>query len=463
MQSVLLQTPPANTPIIPLTPISKESLDAWQTAVQPRVGNWLTSSGFDAASGSICLIPSEDGSLERVLVGIDDIDDPFNLGGLADKLPAGHFKLEADWTVAQLERAMLGYCLGAYRYGKYKKTSAVASRLVANEGCSIERVLDQVEGTALVRDLVNTPAQDMMPQHLSEACASLATQFGARFSETVGEQLLKDNFPAIYTVGQASVHPPRLLNFEWGEEHHPRVALVGKGVCFDSGGLDIKAASGMRLMKKDMGGAAHALGVARMVMGAGLPVRLHVLVPTVENAISGSAYRPGDVVPTRKGLSIEIDNTDAEGRVILSDALAEACSHGPDIIIDFATLTGAARVALGTELPAMFSNNQNVADDLLAASRETRDPIWQMPLHAPYDKQIDSKIADIANSTSTPYGGAITAALFLQRFVETSIAWVHFDVMAWNTRSKPGRPEGGEAMGARAVFGFLQARYGSAT
>jgi leucyl aminopeptidase len=317
-----------------------------------------------------------------------------------------------------------------------------------------------VAGLFRVRDLVNTPAEDMMPEHLAEAVRAMAHEFDARVREVVGDALLKRNFPAIHAVGRAASHAPRLIDLSWGATNHPRLTLVGKGVCFDSGGLDLKTTGGMRLMKKDMGGAAHAIGLAHMIMSAGLPVRLRLLVPAVENAVAGNAYRPGDVLASRKGLTIEIDNTDAEGRVILCDALAEAAGDSPELIIDFATLTGAARVALGTDLPAMFCNHDGVAKALAASALEVHDPLWRLPLHRPYRELIDSRIADIANSGTGPYGGAITAALFLQDFVPQSIPWVHFDLMAWNLRSRPGRPEGGEAMALRAVFDYLQNRYG---
>ena len=325
-------------------------------------------------------------------------------------------------------------------------------------GPLLRRVRGQVAGIYRVRDLVNTPAEDMMPEHLSDAVKTMAGEFNAKVAEIVGDALLKKNFPAIHAVGRAASHAPRLIDLRWGKSNHPKLTLVGKGVCFDSGGLDLKPASGMRLMKKDMGGAAHAIGLAHMIMSAGLPVRLRMLVPAVENAVSGNAYRPGDVVTSRKGLSIEIDNTDAEGRVILCDALTEAAAETPDLVIDFATLTGAARVALGTDLPAMFCNHDQVAQGLADSAASVHDPVWRLPLYRPYRELIDSPIADIVNSGG-PYGGAITAALFLQDFVPAATPWVHFDLMAWNLRSRPGRPEGGEAMGLRAILDYLRVRY----
>jgi leucyl aminopeptidase len=298
-----------------------------------------------------------------------------------------------------------------------------------------------------------------MPEHLAEAMQALGQEFGATVEQIVGEELLTRNFPLIHAVGRASSHSPRLLDLRWGDPTHPKVTLVGKGVCFDSGGLDLKPSGAMRLMKKDMGGAATALGLARLIMSSGLRVRLRVLVAAVENAVAGNAFRPGDVLRSRQGLTIEIHNTDAEGRLILCDALAEAGTKRPDVMLDFATLTGAARVALGTEVPALFCNDDGLASGLLAAAEREQDPLWRLPLHSPYRDLLDSKIADIANVSESSYAGAITAALFLKEFVPAGIPWAHFDLMAWNLKTQPGRPEGGEAMGLRAVFAWLEQRY----
>ncbi|MEK9725322.1 MAG: leucyl aminopeptidase family protein, partial [Rhodospirillaceae bacterium] len=315
--------------------------------------------------------------------------------------------------------------------------------------------------TGLIRDLINTPAVDMGPDGLAAAAAKVAKAHRARIKVIVGNDLLKKNYPAVHAVGRAHDRAPRLIDITWGNARAPKVTLVGKGVCFDTGGLDIKSAAGMRLMKKDMGGAAHVLGAAAWIMAAKLKVRLRVLIPAVENSIAGNAMRPGDVVPTRKGLTIEIGNTDAEGRVILSDALAEAAIEKPELIVDFATLTGAARVALGPELPALFCTDDRLADDLLAAGTAATDPFWRMPLWAGYDRLVDGKVADVNNAPEGGHGGAITAALFLQRFVEPDVPWAHIDLMAWNGSNRPGRPEGGEAMGLRALCGMLANRYGS--
>jgi leucyl aminopeptidase len=301
----------------------------------------------------------------------------------------------------------------------------------------------------------------MMPEHLAEATQALGREFGADVEQIVGEELLTRNFPVIHAVGRAGAHPPHLIDLRWGNPNHPKVTLLGKGVCFDSGGLDLKPSNAMRWMKKDMGGAAIALGLARLIMSANLPVRLRVLTAAVENAVAGNAFRPGDVLRSRQGLTIEIHNTDAEGRLVLCDALAEASGEQPDILMDFATLTGAARTALGTEMPALFCNDEALASALAAAAEREQDPLWRLPLHSPYRDLLDSKIADIANASESPYAGAITAALFLKEFVPAGIPWAHFDVMAWNLKTRPGRPEGGEAMAMRATFGYLEQCYGA--
>jgi leucyl aminopeptidase len=311
---------------------------------------------------------------------------------------------------------------------------------------------------ALTRDLVNTPTEDMGPQHLATIAEQLAAEFGGTFKEIVGDDLLRENFPAIHAVGRASHRPPRLIELCWGDPSHPRIAIVGKGVCFDTGGLNIKGADGMRQMKKDMGGAAHALALARLIMQMKLPVSLQMLVPAVENAISGNAYRPGEIVSTRAGLKIEIGNTDAEGRVVLSDALAYAAESKPALILDFATLTGAARVALGPELPATFANDDKWFDALAQAAATTHDPIWRMPLWQPYNEMIKSSIGDIVN-TGGPQAGAVTAALFLEKFIPSGQAWIHIDVFSWNPKPRPGRPEGGEAQSLRACFQMLQTKF----
>jgi leucyl aminopeptidase len=350
------------------------------------------------------------------------------------------------------EHAAFAWDLGGYSIARYKKSVRKPAVLQLDSSARVKEALEMAEAVRLVRDLVNTPAEDLGPQELSDIARKQADLFGGEFDEWVGDELLAQNFPAIHAVGRASQKPPRLIEINWGNPKHPRLAIVGKGVCFDTGGYDIKTAEGMRLMKKDMGGAAHAIALARLVMQRKLPVRLHMLVPAVENMIGGNAYRPGDVVRTRKGLTIEIGNTDAEGRVILCDALTYAVEQKPKTVIDFATLTGAARVALGPELPAMFCNDESLAKRLIAAADEVGDPIWRMPLWRNYRRLFDSDIADFNNSGRAGYAGAVVAALFLDYFIPDNVAWAHFDTFAWNDVSRPGRPTGGEALGLRAVF-----------
>ncbi len=422
-----------------------------------RTRTWLAATEFRAAAHTHALLPDETGRIASVLVGVRDANDIYALSHLPLTLPAGRYALatasEGGMVLAP-EAAALSWQLGAYQFTRYKKARREPATLVLPPSAVIAQAQNTYAAVKLVRDLVNTPTEEMGPQHLSEVAQSLAKEFGAVFKEWVGDELLANNFPAIHAVGRASHRPPRLIELNWGDDKHPRVAIVGKGVCFDTGGLNIKGADGMRWMKKDMGGAAHALALARLIMQAKLPLRLQMLVPAVENAIAGNAYRPGEVVRTRKGHTIEIGNTDAEGRVILSDALAYAAEFKPRILIDFATLTGAARVALGPELPATFCNRDDWFGKLETASRAMQDPIWRLPLWQNYNAMIDSNIATI-NNTGGPQAGAITAALFLEHFVPREQAWIHIDTFSWNPKARPGRPEGGEAQSLRAVFAML--------
>jgi leucyl aminopeptidase len=385
---------------------------------------------------------------------------PWCLARLAEVLPEGSYRLaEGDPGPA-----MLGWLLGQHRLNAYR--SKVEDErgprvLLTKEAAEIERTVRIAEATALVRDLVDTPAADLGPAELERATTDLARQFGAKVEITSGDALAQ-GYPMIAGVGQGATREraPRLIELHWGKDRAPKIAIVGKGVCFDSGGLDIKPASGMRLMKKDMGGAAHALALAKLIMAERLPVRLHLLIPAVENSVSSASYRPGDVLVSRKGLKVEIDNTDAEGRLVLGDALAKAGEGGPELIIDFATLTGAARVALGPDLPAMFANDDGLAAALEGAAKAVTDPIWRMPLWDGYDEMLKSDLADLANAADSPMAGAVTAALFLRRFVPDGTPWAHFDTFAWRPSAKPGRPKGGDAMGLRAAFAMLQRRYG---
>ena len=409
-------------------------------------------SDFSATPGKFCLIPSSDGNLSKVVLGTSDPVKIWDTGNLARNLPDGIYRLDGFRSKNGATRGALGWALGGYRFDKYRKPSPLKASLRWPKSCDKAYVTNTTEAIFLVRDLINTPAGDMGPSDLETATQTLANKHGAKLKTIRGNQLLKRNYPCIHAVGRASDEAPRLIDLTWGRPRDPKVTLVGKGVCFDTGGLDIKPAAGMKLMKKDMGGAAHALGIASILMASRSRVRLRVLIPAVENSISGNSIRPLDVITSRNGKTIEIGHTDAEGRVILADALSEAARDKPSLIIDFATLTGAARVALGTDLPALFCNDDSLAENLLQCAAAEQDPLWRLPLWPDYRSLISGKSADITNAPDTGFGGAITAALFLQEFIEPSTAWAHIDLMAWNTTSRPGRPEGGEAMGVRSVY-----------
>lgn len=450
-----------NTAALPIIPLLENTLASWSQQQSPSVQNWLQSTGYKATSGARGLLCTSEGHLEKVIVGMNNDDDWTAFGQLATNLPKGIYRIEGNLSKQQHYQAALAWGLGAYQFSKYKSVPEINARLALPSGVFDSDYLNAtLQAVYLVRDLINTPTDDMTPADLGKAAEEMAGKFGAEIRQIVDKELLSQNYPSIYTVGRASVNPPRLIDLRWGNPDHPKITLVGKGVCFDSGGLDIKNASGMALMKKDMAGAAHALGLAHIIMAMGLGIRLRVLIPAVENAVSGNAYRPGDVITSRKGLTVEITNTDAEGRVVLSDALYEAATEKPELIIDFASLTGAARVALGTDISALFTNNDALADDLLRSAVIEKDPMWRLPLYAPYKKLLDSKIATMNNSSSSGFGGAITAALFLNEFVSAEIPWAHFDIMAWNTSSRPAAPEGGEAMALRAVAHYLFTKYG---
>lgn len=470
---------------IPLLPQSKSSLNTYLKNQPESIVNWVKQTNFKAKPHSFCLIPDQQGAIKQVLVGIHETTDQeesaaiWSIADLAGKLPQNIYHLECDWDTDTLEQASIGWGLGAYRFDFYKeafggkealsgkqaqgqdsKHLPATLKLDASIANRFEEIHTFVDAFTLVRDLVNSPASHMMPEDLSAVTQELAAHFKADFSEIVGDALLEQNYPAIHAVGRASEHEPRLLKLEWNNNSsHPLLCLVGKGVCFDTGGLDLKPSKFMRNMKKDMGGAAHVLGLANLIMALKLPVRLLVLIPAVDNAISGDAYRPGDVLDTRSGKSVEIDNTDAEGRLVLCDALSFASEQLPDLIIDFATLTGAARVAVGTEIPALFSNKSTLAAQIQQASLGSGEVVWPLPMHQPYRAQLDSPVADILNCSPEGYAGAITAALYLNEFVPDVIDWAHLDVMAWNTRERAGRPKGGEAMGLLAVYRFLVGRY----
>ncbi len=442
-------------PVTPVSLVRTEDLSTWLESLEPAAAAWARSRDFQAKTNQFVWLPDGSGHPGQLAVGWDGADNLETLGGLALSLPGGVYRINAE--VSQLQK--LGWALGGYQFERYKNAKREPARLLVGSEEEATRLASFESAITLVRDLINTPAADMLPSHLAAEAEQLAESYGAECSVVLGDELLDRNLCAIHAVGRAAADEPRLIDIRWGDPTHPQVVLVGKGVCFDSGGLDIKPASNMRTMKKDMGGAAQVLGLAQLIMAEALPVRLRVLIPAVENAIAGNAYRPGDVVPTYQGLTVEIDNTDAEGRVVLCDALALAVEDEPDLILDYATLTGSARSAVGAEIAAMFSNSDDVAEGIFHSGEQLDDPVWRLPLHQPYGYKLESKVADTVNSASTPFGGAITAALFLQKFV-ADVPWVHFDIMAFNTRARPGRPEGGEAMAIRAVYGYLQDRYG---
>lgn len=425
---------------------------------------WLSSSGFSGKAGAHTIVPSADGGIAMIILVLTEEKDAFwQAGSVAKHLPSGAYRYTRGVDPEQAFLVAMAWGLSVYRFEYFvEKSTKKPAELVVNTSIDAHSLDAFVTAITQVRDLINLPANALGPEVLAQEAALVAETYGASFRQVVGEDLLTKNFPAIHTVGRASVRAPRLIELNWGPKNGMKLALVGKGVCFDSGGLDIKSAVGMREMKKDMGGAAHVLGLARLIMAHQLPISLQVLIPAVDNVISGNAYMPGDIVSTRAGISVENDNTDAEGRLILSDALQLACESKPDLIIDFATLTGAARIGLGPDLPAMFANDNATATAVLASADAVSDPIWHMPLFAPYRAFIKSKLADVRScGNSGGYGGAITAALFLEKFIQPGISWLHFDIMAANTRDLPGRPEGGEAMGLRALFNFIARKVAS--
>jgi len=421
---------------------------------------WLAATGFKAEPGQLALLPAPDGSLGGAVLGLGDrggAEAALLCGTLGRDLPAGDWHFES--ALPRPELAALAACLGAYRFTRYADRPGNEVRLALPNGIERDRVSILADGICLARDLINTPASDLGPEALESAARELAGKAGARCSVIVGEELLERNLPMIHAVGRAASQAPRLIDLQWGNMDAPKVTLVGKGVCFDTGGLDIKPSSSMLLMKKDMGGAANVLGLASMIMRCGLHLRLRVLIPAVENSIAGAAFRPGDILRSRKGLTVEIGNTDAEGRLVLADALALADEEAPELIIDMATLTGAARVALGPDLPPFFTQDEELAATLGEISADIADPMWRMPLWRAYGEGLSSKVADLNNVVEGGFAGAITAALFLQRFVEKAGSWVHFDIYAWNPKAKPHAPVGGEAQCIRSLFRLLQSRY----
>ncbi len=442
--------------------VDKNSYEPWLKQQPAARRALLAAHRFDGKKAyQFAILPGESAERFDIVSTVKNAKDlsPWCLARLGEALPEGSYRLaEGDPGIAAF-----GWLVGQHRFDRYKKPKDDRGPrvLLTKDPAVVEAKVRLAEATALVRDLVDTAPADMGPAELEAAAKDLATAFGGQVEVTSGEALAK-GCPMIAAVGGGATtqRAPRLIELHWGSPKHPKIAIIGKGVCFDSGGLDIKPASGMRLMKKDMGGAAHALALSRLIMGSKLPVRLHLLIPAVENAVSASAYRPGDVLISRNGLTVEVDNTDAEGRIVLADAFTKAAEDKPELMLDFATLTGAARVALGPDLPALFSNDESLAADYLAAAQDVTDPVWRMPLWDAYDEMLKSEIADLSNAADSPLAGAVTAALFLRRFVPEGMPWVHLDTFAWQPAAKPGRPKGGEAMGLRAAFAMLEKRYG---
>ncbi|MGA8898166.1 leucyl aminopeptidase family protein [Bradyrhizobium sp.] len=457
------ETAPA-TSAIPITFATKATWEAISAGLpEPSSRQFARANGFAAKPGAYLALPAADGEIAQVVFGLEDeaakFRDPFRPGQLPGLLPPGIYRF-ANVAADRAHLATLAFALGCYRFGRYRKPESPEVSLVPPGGVDVAEITEMADAVTLARDLINTPSNDMGPEELAEAAQALAKRFDASFSCVVGEDLTRQNFPLIHAVGMASARVPRLIDFTWGDPSHPKVTLVGKGVCFDTGGLDLKPSGSMLLMKKDMGGAANVLALAQMVMGARLKVRLRVLIPAVENAVAGNAFRPLDIFTSRKGLTVEIGNTDAEGRLVLADALALADEEKPDLLIDLGTLTGAARVALGPDLPPFYTEDDTLAEALSACAKQEHDPLWRLPLWPPYDSWLDSKVAHINNAPSGGFAGSITCALFLQRFVEAAKSWLHVDIYGWTPTAKPGRPEGGECQAARAIYRLLSNRYG---
>ncbi len=446
---------------IPVIPLMSSDLESWLATQNDTTKNWVRLHSFTAQAGKFILIPTPNGTVAMVLLGIASVEDIWSYSALPLSLPNAQYQLIDSLQNISQHQACLGWALGGYQYDKYKSSERQPATLEWPVSVNRLEVEQLAQVIFMIRDLITTPAEDMGPAELAKTAELIAKQHQANYRCIIGDDLLKQNYPSIHMVGRASSRQPRLIDLRWGEQG-PKITLVGKGVCFDSGGLDIKSASNMLLMKKDMGGAAHVLGLGALIMSAQLKVRLRLLVPAVDNSISGNAYRPLDVIRSRSGLTVEVGDTDAEGRLILSDALTEACSEKPDLLVDFATLTGAARVALGPDLPAFFCNHEETAQNLIHHAQQQHDPIWRLPLFTPYRKLLDSKVANIHSTGEGSYGGAITAALFLQEFVTPKTPWIHLDLMAWNNKNSPGRPVGGEAMALRAVYALIKQKASAA-
>ena len=449
--------------VVPIATIASENMDALHRTVPAAQSRWISANGFEAARGQTLLMPEENGDIGRVLFGLGAgadarTRDTFLPGKLSTDLPDGVYVFEDGLPEPSL--SALGWLLNAYRFDRYRKPKAIKAQLMAPDGVDTKALRHVAAGAWLARDLINTPAEDLGPAELEAAVRKLAATHKAKVKVVKGKQLLDQNFPMIHTVGRASDRAPRLIDMTWGAARKPKVTLVGKGVCFDTGGLNLKSGSSMALMKKDMGGAANVIGLASMIMAARLPVRLRVLIPAVDNNVSANAFRPSDVLASRNGMSVEIGNTDAEGRLVLADALTLADEESPDLIIDMATLTGAARVALGPDLPPFYTDDEGLAADIDNHSTAQSDPVWRMPLWPRYDGWLDSKIADINHISEGGFAGSVTAALFLKRFVSNAASYVHFDIFGWTPAARPGRPHGGADQAIRGLFALLSDRYG---
>ena len=451
---------------IPLSLVTETGLPAWLAGLDAAGAAWLTGHGFQAERARVLALPGLQGTVAAAVAGLGSLTDAAQVSiwdgaACAERLPSGRYALAADLPAAVATQFALGWLLGCYRFNRYRSQPkpAPAAQLVAPKNCDSNYARAAAKAVGWARDLVNTPANELGPAELAAAAAGLAREFGGECAVCEGEKL-RHEYPLIAAVGQGSERAPRLIDCRWPRPGAPRVTLVGKGVCFDSGGLDLKPSSGMLLMKKDMGGAACALGLARLLLAMDAPVQLRLLIPAVENSVSGAAYRPGDVWTSRKGLTVEIGNTDAEGRLVLADALADADAERPDLLIDLATLTGAARTALGPDLPALFANQAALGDAAHAAGEAVCDPLWPLPLWAGYDEELASRVADLNNVSTGPFAGAIIAALFLKRFVTATPAWLHVDLYAWNPKDRPGRPQGAEAQGLRALYELIRRKFG---
>lgn len=444
---------------IPIIPLHASAFAGWISKQKPAWRNWAKATQYEALPATSLILTDENGNPACVVAGGEAEPGIWSIAHLPTQLPPGNYRLEAKWKPHQLAEAALGFELAQYQFNRYRKAKAKPFTLQLPATIPLAPILAKRDAIFLVRDLINTPANDMGPQDLSNAAKAIAKETGTTFSEIVGDALLKKNYPAIHVVGRAAAQPPRLITLEYGKTSDPLVVLIGKGVTFDTGGLDIKPYNSMKLMKKDMGGAALVLGLMQLIISAKLPIRVKALIPAVENSIAGNAFRPQDIIASRKGLTIEIGSTDAEGRLILADALTAADEANPDLIVDVATLTGAARTALGTELPALYCNREKVAADLLKSATQMNDPLWQLPLWQGYARYVNSSIADVTNTPNYGFAGSITAALFLERFISPATPWVHIDTYAWNAEGMPGRPVGGEALTLRAIFHYLQTTY----